>query len=202
MNHSMVLRTLFLLLCSLVFLKTAFSQDSLKLLVQDQTLLKDKNVGSEPEELPAIGFQAPYYFDVLEDEEKASMAEITDDFCVIRHPDQTDRFIRAVLHIPIKGTGETFDYGLWVSVSEKSFKAYKKSYDKDGKTQTYFGMISNEIADYEASTLALHADINTRNGGDRPEIVLHESDHPLFSDWTNGITREEALNRIRLLEGR
>ena len=172
------------------------------MLIKDQTLLNDKKGDCEHEELPAIGFLAPFYYDVLEDEDKATMAELTDDFCVIRHPDQTDRFIRAVLHIPIKGTGETFDYGLWVSVSEKSFKAYKKSYDKDGKSQIYFGRISNEIADYETSTLGLHADINTRNGGIRPEIVLHNSDHPLFSDWTNGIAREEALKRIRLLEGR
>lgn len=164
--------------------------------------LHEKHCDGEPEELPAIGFQAPYYYDVLEDEDKAAMADLTDDFCIIKHPDQTDRFIRAVLSIPIKGTGETFDYGLWVSVSEKSYKAYKKTYNKDGKTQTYFGRISNEIADYETSTLALHADIVTRNGGIRPEIVLHKSDHPLFTDWTNGITREEALRRIRLLEGR
>jgi hypothetical protein len=58
--------------------------------------------GKEHEDLPAIAFDAPSYYYDLSDEEKETIAEFTNDFCIIKDEDQTDRFIRAILFQPLR----------------------------------------------------------------------------------------------------
>ena len=54
------------------------------------------------EPLLALGFIAPDLYAELSAAERAQFqAECDDNFCIIRYPDQTDRFIRVVLDIPI-----------------------------------------------------------------------------------------------------
>jgi hypothetical protein len=77
--------------------------------------------GQEHEEWPALTFRSPLPYDVLSEEEKQTIAEIDSDFCVITHSDQTDRFIRCVLNQKVNDYCENLQYGLWVSLSEKSF---------------------------------------------------------------------------------
>lgn len=53
------------------------------------------------EALPALGFIAPDPYAELSAAQRAEFqAECDNDFCIIRYPDQTDRFIRVVLDIP------------------------------------------------------------------------------------------------------
>lgn len=100
--------------------------------------------GENHEEMPAIGFTAPDPYNQLSEEERiAYQAECDSDFCIIRYPDQTDRFIRAVLPIPIIGHQETLEYGVWVSVSEKSFNDYQSHFHDNPENVVYFGMICN-----------------------------------------------------------
>ncbi|HYF03585.1 MAG TPA: DUF2199 domain-containing protein [Patescibacteria group bacterium] len=101
--------------------------------------------GESHEELPAIAFKTPHYYDILSDEDKIEIATINSDLCVITHEDQTDRFIRAVLHQKIYDCSDTLDYGIWVSLSEKSFDDYVKNFDSEEQDVTYFGYISTEI---------------------------------------------------------
>lgn len=68
--------------------------------------------GEKHEDMPALCFATPAPYDQLSEEERiAYQAECDSDFCIIRYPDQTDRFIRAVLLIPIIGHEETLEYG-------------------------------------------------------------------------------------------
>lgn len=157
---------------------------------------KCEHCGESHDELPALAFNAPFYYAVLNQEEKEKIAEISSDFCVIRHHDQTDRFIRTVMTIQINDACEDLDYGIWVSVSEKTFGEYKANFKKADREATYFGMICNEIPDYEASTLGLHVNVNTQNEGIRPELIPHQKDHQLVKDWEKGISIEEAVNRV------
>lgn len=60
--------------------------------------------GREFDELPldvAIG-RGPAAYEDLTDEERPR-ALLTSDFCVIQHADQIDRFIRAVIEVPVLG---------------------------------------------------------------------------------------------------
>ena len=147
-------------------------------------------------ELPALGFMTPFHFDILSERDKNETAEISEDFCIIHDPEQTDRFIRTVLSIRVHDTCETLDYGIWVSLSRESFEDYQKNFKTETIEPTYFGMICNEIKDYSETTLGLHVNVQVRKGGIRPEILPHQAEHQLIKDWENGITIEEAEKRI------
>ena len=154
--------------------------------------------GEIHDELPALGFKTPFHYDILNEDNKREIAEISSDFCEVHQPEQTDRFIRTVLTIQVNDACENLDYGVWVSLSEESFKEYERNFKKDSEEKVYFGMICNEISDYEESTIGLHVNVKTRNGGIRPEIIPHQNDHNLISDWENGITIKEAEKRVKL----
>ncbi|WP_186756547.1 DUF2199 domain-containing protein [Echinicola salinicaeni] len=167
-------------------------------------LWKKKNIkcpicGIVHQELPAFGFPFPYYYNILSEQDKQELAEINDDFCIINHPEQVDRFIRTNLRIQINDACEDLDYGIWVSLSEKSFNDYKSEFKDNIGGKLYFGMISNEIEDYNESTLGLHVNVVTKSNGIRPEIIPHQADHQLIKEWEHGLTIQEARQRIEKL---
>jgi len=49
-----------------------------------------KKCGLEHEGRPAIAFDSPYHYGKLNEDDKKSRASLSDDFCVIRHPEQTE----------------------------------------------------------------------------------------------------------------
>ena len=156
--------------------------------------------GKVHKELPALGFDSPYYYNELNEEDKKEIAVLTDDFCVITYENQIDRFIRTTLSIQINNECQELDYGVWVSLSEKSFDEYKAEFKNNVEGKTYFGRISNKIADYDESTLGLHVNVNTRANGKRPYITVHRVEHGLIADLENGISLNEAEKRIELLK--
>lgn len=83
--------------------------------------------GQVHEGFPALGYDAPHSYHILSEEEKAAIAELSSDFCVIRYPEQTDRFIRAVLNQKIIDHPEMLQYGVWVSLTKKASKITKKT---------------------------------------------------------------------------
>ena len=148
-------------------------------------------------DLPSIGFAEPFHYQILHEKEKEEIAVINDDLCRIEHEDQTDYFIRAVLQLLILDHDETLDYGIWVSVSENTFKEYYSQMENEQpEEKTYFGMLCNWIDVYKTDTIGLHMNVETQLGKKRPLLVPHESTHPLILDWKNGITYEEAECRI------
>lgn len=164
------------------------------------TEFKCSTCGEVHDELPALAFITPFYFETLNAKDKEEIAVISSDFCVITHEDQTDRFIRTTLKMQINDACEDLDYGIWVSLSEKSFDEYEAEFKNNVDGKTYFGMICNEIPDYEESTLGLHVNVNTQSGGVRPEITPHQNEHKLITDWEKGITIEEAEKRVERMK--
>lgn len=157
--------------------------------------------GKEHEDWPALSYQAPLYYDQLSDEEKLNNAELDADFCVIRDPDQTNRFIRGTLTQKVVDHCENLEYGLWVSLSEKSFDDYKNNFDNNHEAG-YFGWLSNNLPDYQFES-SVPTNVITRPDGLRPEIIPHESfDHPFVRDYYNGITKAEAERRISAIFNR
>ena len=57
------------------------------------------NCGQVHDEWPALAFDSPASYNVLPEATRKEIGELTSDFCIVRHPDQTDRFIRATLTI-------------------------------------------------------------------------------------------------------
>jgi hypothetical protein len=155
--------------------------------------------GKEHEEWPALTFKSPDSYSILPDKQKNEIAEIDSDFCVIKHLEQTDRFIRCTLTQKVVDHCEDLEYGLWVSLSEKSFQDYSDNYNNENHETTYFGWLCNDIPEYNFEE-SIPANIVTKTGNQRPEIIPHEScTHPFVHDYYNGITKVEAEKRINAM---
>ena len=100
---------------------------------------------------PSIAFLAPDHYAGLSEEQKASLGELSSDFCVITHDEGTDHFIRAVLEVPIHGVQDQFLWGVWVSLSKKSFDRYSETYEDAVAGEGFFGWVCNQIPIYPYS---------------------------------------------------
>jgi hypothetical protein len=145
---------------------------------------------------PALAFDSPTSYNELPQELKKEIGELKSDFCIVKHPDQTDRFIRGTLTIKVVDFCEDLDYGVWVSLSEKSFQDYSDNFNNSNHKAKYFGWLSNDIPDYSVIK-SIPTTVFTRLDGLRPEIIPHENfDHQLVFDYYHGITKQEAERRI------
>lgn len=148
---------------------------------------------------PALTFNSPDHYHQLSQEEKEEMTEFNEDLCIIRNPEQTDWFIRCTMTQKVTDHCEDLEYGLWVSLSEKSFADYSENlHNKNHETQ-YFGWLCNDIPEY-AFNDNIPTTVCTRTGNLRPEIIPHQSfKHPFVYDYYNGITKREAERRIQMM---
>jgi hypothetical protein len=155
--------------------------------------------GQEHEGRPALGFNSPHPYNSLSQNDKNSIATLSDDFCTIVYDDQTDRFIRGVIHLQVKDDCETLDYGVWVSLSENSFNDYKENFHNESHAVTYFGYICNNLTGYN-DTMSIKANVVTR-GKTRPEIIPHDDqmENEFVKDYYGGIDKRTAEERIRQL---
>ena len=147
--------------------------------------------GQTHEGSPSFGFKAPMHYDELSDEEKQSIATLTDDLCQIDHPEVTNYFIRVVLEVPIHGAVEPFLWGVWVSLSRESFEKYTSTWGGHDRSDSYFGWFSNHLP-YYPNTINLKTSVRPGHVGDRPTIELEPSDHPLAVHFQTGMTILEA----------
>ena len=153
--------------------------------------------GKEHEEWPALTYISPTNYDNLSEDDKKAIGELDEDFCVINHSDQIDRFIRCTLTQKVVDDCQDLEYGLWVSLSEKSFQDYSDNYKNENHETKYFGWLSNDLPDYDCSE-SIPTTVFTKTGNSRSEIVPHEDfDHPFVKDYYNGITKIEAERRIK-----
>ena len=152
--------------------------------------------GKEHTDWPAITWTSPHQYNVLTKEDKERLAKIDSDLCVINHPDQTYRFIRCTLHQQVADNYEDLDYGIWVSLSEKSFNDYVEHYNDNNHEGQYFGWLCNNIPPYE-ETMSIPTTVRTRANGERPYVVPHQDhEHPFVHDFYNGISLQEAVRRV------
>ena len=148
---------------------------------------------------PALAFGTPSPYHELSQKEKKSLGRISSDFCVITYPDQTDRFTRVVMNQKVNGHCTDLEYGVWVSMSEKSFADYQANFQNDNHEATYTGYLSNRIPGYE-HTLIIPMTVQTKKGGKRPETFpMPQFQHPFVIDFYQGISKTEAERRIKEL---
>lgn len=151
--------------------------------------------GIEKEDWPAIVYHSPFPYSNLSDKHLKN-AELSSDFCVIQYPDEICYFIRAILVQEVTESCQDLEYGVWVSLSEKSYHEYAENYDNKDFEGGYFGWLANYLPDYEFDQ-TIPADVIVNNKMGRPLIYPHESqDHPFIKDFYSGISGEEAEIRI------
>lgn len=164
---------------------------------------KCASCGRIHEEWPAIVFSAPYHYEILSNTEKENIGELTSDFCTIKYEQQTDRFIRVVLNQKIVAHKEVLQYGVWVSVSEKSFNEYRNNFMPTKYETGFFGYLMNRIPEYE-ETLLTKTDVIVSIGTNRPEIFPHQSqiiENNFVYDYYHGISIKEAEKRVQKIIG-
>jgi len=154
--------------------------------------------GKMHEDWPALCFKAPDNYVQLSKEDKEKyVTTINDDLCVIKYKDQTDRFIRCVLFQQIKDHEHDLEYGVWVSLSEKSFNDYTANYYEEEHEAVYFAYLCNQFPEYGPMT-GIKANVMVPKGSSRPEVIPHDNqiDSEFVRDYYEGITIEEAERRI------
>ncbi|KAA1245785.1 DUF2199 domain-containing protein [Aquimarina sp. RZ0] len=157
---------------------------------------KCSECGEVHENWPALAYKTPTPFHNLSESEKETIGRIDSDFCVIKHEDQTDRFIRVVLKQEVNDYDDILEYGLWVSLSEQSFTDYSENFSNENHETQYFGWLCSDLPDYDNS-VSIPTTVVTKTGNEKPEIFPHKDfDHQFVKDYYNGISKQEAERRI------
>lgn len=144
-----------------------------------------------------FGYDSPYYWGTGWNPDKTTF--LTEDFCAI---EDRDFFVRGVLHLPIIGTGETFRWGIWGSVSRENSEKLREMDDDPKRVHLpeMFSWLSSQIPEYP-DTLNLKMYGCIQEVGSRPQFRLELTDHPLSQEFHKGITpkrvKEIMLARLR-----
>lgn len=148
----------------------------------------------------------PYYFDVPE-ADRAGRVEMSDDLCRIAptQPDGSDAIycIRATLDIPIIDSDAPFCWGVWVTHSEEAFRRYEATFDQDQSDDGAFGWLAVVMPYYRRTAPGdflehLACDVEWGPQGRRPKVIVRPCDHPLYTDQSEGITWDKAVDIARL----
>jgi hypothetical protein len=135
----------------------------------------------------SFGADAPVQWGLISDEERAQ-SELGEEQCVIKADGGLHFFVRGCLEVPIKGTRRAFTWGVWVSLSKKSFLEMSGHWEDPSRTclGPYFGWLCTKIPEYP-DTVFMKTMVHQRAVGERPIVELEEADHPLSVDQRNGI---------------
>ena len=133
-----------------------------------------------------FGANAPVAYDSIPMSEREARCELTPDFCKI---DDKEFYIRGCLEIPVVDGPRPFVWGVWASLSEKSYKRMGEIWQTPGRESAppFFGWLFTSLPLYP-DTLLLKTHVHTRPVGQRPFIELEPTDHPLAVEQRQGIT--------------
>jgi hypothetical protein len=163
---------------------------------------------------PALdfGFSEPYYWGkehakssrwtnlIPRGIKKPSKTFLDSDYCAINGE---DFFVRGLIQLPIIGTGETFCWGVWGSLSRQNFEALLKTDEKAERVDLppMFSWLSSQIPEYP-DTLSLKMHAHIQEPSSRPLFRLEPSEHPLAQEYHHGITPERVKEiMLRRLSG-
>lgn len=124
-------------------------------------------------------------------------SSLTADQCVIESTNGKSLYLRANLEIPVRGTDRVFTWGVWCSLSERSFDEAARHWDDPRRVHLdpHFGWLCTRIPTYP-DTIYLKTLVHHRPPGVRPLVALEPTDHPLAVHQRDGIDRDELWQRV------
>src|SRR5579862_3637845 len=136
------------------------------------------------------GFAAPRNWFGLPEHERATRARLADDICII---DDTERYVRGCLEMPVSGSSESLVWGIWVSVSEESLRYMLDRWNSPiaQDESPRFGWLSSWINGYPEPH-EIKCNIFLRSGNLRPRIVLQPTEYPHAVEQHHGITLDQV----------
>lgn len=146
--------------------------------------------GQTHEGFPVLAFKAPAPWDWASEEERVANWKLQSDFCRFK---DVDFYIRAVLALPIIGSDQKLEFGVWSTLSRANIDLYWQSFEDDDQSKLgpMFGWFSNALPGYP-ETMSLACQVWPQDHRQRPLIDLEPTDHPLAIHQRDGIAMEEA----------
>lgn len=139
-----------------------------------------------------FGHDAPHYWNK---NENMPSSFLNADYCSI---EDRDFFVRGLIHLPILGSGETFRWGIWGSLSRENFQKVVNLKDDQKRVDLppMFSWLSSRIPDYP-ETLSMKMYAHIQPPGERPHFELEPSDHPLSREFYEGISPERIKELMK-----
>ncbi|CAN7716342.1 DUF2199 domain-containing protein [Caballeronia sp. LjRoot29] len=137
---------------------------------------------------PSLAFAVPDYLSGIPQDQHKSRVRCSEDLCAV---DDEFFFARVSLEIPIIGASAPFLWGIWVTLSRRSFDDYTERFERREAGGPYFSWLANELPGYPPLA-GQQSRIFARAGGLRPLVKLEESDHPLSVDFHKGMSADRA----------
>ena len=140
--------------------------------------------------MPSFGWDWPFQYLLVPNEERTARIELGPDSCVI---DGRSCFVRGCLDIPVIGQDEPFSWGAWVSLSQANFLRYAELHDNETRQPgaRFVGWLCSAIPGYpDCTDEPLKAALHVRSWPTRPYIELEPTDYPLAVEQREGITVE------------
>jgi hypothetical protein len=148
--------------------------------------------GETHDGLPDVDYRWPDpYFD-LPEAERSLRIKATSDTCLI---DDRDFFIRGVIFIPIRNHTDYLGIGVWVSQKRENYQTYLDNFNT-AEIGPFFGWLSNRISFYKPDTWAIKTMAHFQGSIQRPLIKLEPVDHPIYRDYSEGITLDRAWSIV------
>lgn len=140
--------------------------------------------------LPELAFRLPDLCARIPAAEREGRVQATSETCVL---DDEHYFIRAVLPVPVLDAQgvrleDEYNWGVWVSLSQRNFLRYQELFDVDppeGEGR-YFGWLCSEIPYYPMDD-ALATMVHLRGDSQRPRVVLQPTEHLLAVHQREGV---------------
>ncbi|WP_080795889.1 DUF2199 domain-containing protein [Corynebacterium pacaense] len=147
------------------------------------------------EGLPALTMMKPDAIVGIPEGSGEYRIEIGTEICRIMYPKPRSSFVRANLMLPIRGTSEVLDYGVWVRLTERDFQRYRELQSSIVPTM-FNARLANEIPGY-SGVLNHPVTLHLRGATLRPMIQPDpDCDSDFAGDCVHGITAREARLRI------
>jgi hypothetical protein len=150
--------------------------------------------GRQTDELPELAAALPHFVDTLPADVRERCVTRFGDFLQFVDGDERHFFVRGVLELPIAGTHAEWAYGVWTTLSEKSFLAARPLSEADLAGGPFFGWFENRLPGWP-ETLHLKAQVHVRKGI-RAAVELEPTDHPLAVAQREGITPERIVELL------
>jgi hypothetical protein len=140
--------------------------------------------------LPAWHFAEPAQLHNVPVDVRDARVDLTEDGCTI---DDREFYVKGLLEIPVRDTGDAFTWGVWLSLSERSFERYCVLFKDERRPagESFFGWLCDRVPGYP-DTLLLKTRLHGREYPNRPLVELEPTDHRLAVDQREGISAERA----------
>jgi hypothetical protein len=127
-------------------------------------------------------------------------SQLNRDSCIIRSEGEVAYFVAGALEIPIMGTKSSYTWGVWASVSERSFTEMQEHWfdPEREKFGPYFGWLCTVLPNHP-DTMFQKTQVHQRAVGIRPRLELEPTEHPLAIQQRRGISRGELIPLLQRL---